>query len=171
MSIDPIKLIPIIEPIKFPSTFLLKGKITIIQKDTFLYGYFPCEPIQCTQVTPNMAILQDFSIQITNLTGQYITSVRGDCTIIASTNNKTDNDGTKIVNICISSNYLGTASLVSTLGPLTDIQPLLNIPLCNNKVLPRINNSNSNVPDNNNLDTIVGVILSIIPQELPLCNI
>ncbi len=171
MSIDPIKIVPIIEPIKFPSTVLLKGKITIIQKDTFLYGYFPCEPIQCTQVTPNMAILQDFSIQITNLAGQFITSVQGDCTIIASTNNKTDNDGTKIVNICISSDYLGTASLVSTLGPLNNIQTLLNIPLCNNKLLPIVHNSNSNAIDNNDVNTIVGVVLSIFPQELVLCNI
>lgn len=164
MSIDPIKLIPIIEPVKFPSTVLLKGKITIIQQDTFLYGYFPCEPIQCTQITPNMAILQDFTIQITNLAGQYITSVSGDCTIIASTNNKTDNDGSKIVNICISSTYLGTASLVSTLGPLNEIQTLLNIPLCNNKELPLINNTN------NTVTTIVGVVLSIVPKESLLCN-
>ncbi len=164
MSIDPIKLIPVIEPIKFPSSILLKGKITIVQDGTFLYGYFPCEPIQCTQITPNMAILQDFTIQITNLAGQYVTSVSGDCTIIASTNNKTDNEGSKIVNICISSTYLGTASLVSTLGPLNEIQTLLNIPLCNNKELPLINDAN------NIVSTIVGVVLSIVPKESLLCN-
>ena len=85
-----------IDPIRFPSTIFLKGKITIIQKDTFLYGHFPCEPIQCTQVSPNMALLQDFTIKITNLAGQFVTTILGDCTIIASTNNKTDNDGNNI---------------------------------------------------------------------------